>query len=381
MFAEACRRIGATAAPLKLADQDDANEGWWNEGQRFEGRRTLTKNYLADAKSSGVELWSGCEVDSIGPSGDGYVVTGTDRRGGVETPFTLECRVLVLAAGAVTSTGLLLRSEPSFEGDRSLDPGGVLGKHLSGNGDYGVTGIVGKDFERDVEGQKGKPMSSFCPSFWQSHRFIVIPFYTPPLYLSLGQPSTLLRAADPAAIGRGSTTVGAGADGRPERDWGLEYKQRLKQFSTRMLTMGCLALDACEGEVRLRSGGPGYEVRWNETSAETEARWGAAVATMRSMYEALGGEMFLDAYRKEGTVSTAHPLGGCRMAESESDADGVVDPNGESFYNPNLFVVDGAMIPSALGVNPSLTIAAVAESIAARLIEGDGTKSLAERLA
>ena len=44
-------------------------------------------------------------------------------------------------------------------------------------------------------------------------------------------------------------------------------------------------------------------------------------------------------------------------------------------------MIDGAMIPSALGVNPSLTIAAVAESIADRLIRGAGTEPLATRLA
>ena len=34
VFAEGCRRIGATAVGLKIADRNDANEGWWNEGQR-----------------------------------------------------------------------------------------------------------------------------------------------------------------------------------------------------------------------------------------------------------------------------------------------------------------------------------------------------------
>jgi cholesterol oxidase len=101
---------------------------------------------------------------------------------------------------------------------------------------------------------------------------------------------------------------------------------------------------------------------------------------MRRIYEALGGEMYLDGYRKDGTVNTAHPLGGCRMTERGAAA-GVVDGVGESLRNRNLFVVDAAVIPSALGVNPSLTIAAVAESIADRLIHGQGTESLASRLA
>ncbi|GAC1351796.1 MAG: hypothetical protein NVS3B20_04640 [Polyangiales bacterium] len=381
VFAEGCRRIGATALPLKLADDRDANEGWWNQGQRFEGRQGLFKNYLRDALSTGVEFWSDCEVETIEPlAGGGYVIIGTDRRSGGSRRFEVECRIAIVAAGSIASTGLLLRSAKNFKGDRSLDPAHVLGKNLSSNGDYGVTGVVGKDFEFDVEGHKGKPMSSFCPSFFPSQKFILIPFYAAPLYLTLGQPSTLLRAALPEALGRGSTGVARGADGAIERDWGLPYKQRLKQFGSRMLTMGCLALDDSEGEIILGRDDVGCEVRWAKTSPETEKRWNAAIDTMRKIYQSLGGEMYLDSYRKEGTVNTAHPLGGCGMVARGSEESGVTDELGESWNNRNLFVVDGALIPTALGVNPSLTIAAVAESIADRLLRGVGTDSFADRL-
>ncbi|MFT3836036.1 MAG: GMC family oxidoreductase [Myxococcaceae bacterium] len=166
------------------------------------------------------------------------------------------------------------------------------------------------------------------------------------------------------------------ADG--ERDWGLGYKQRLKTFGKRMLTMGCLALDQCEGEVHL--GKRGVEVSWAQTDPATEARWSAALQAMGAIYQALGGELYLDGYRRDGTVHTSHPLGGCRMAE-RGDSAGVVDPFGECVQNDNLFVIDGAIIPSALCANPSLTIAAVAESICDALIAGAGTKSLADRLA
>ncbi len=377
VFAEGCRRIGATAAPLKLADDNDANEGWWNQGQRFEGRQGLNKNYLRDAKVNGCDFWSGCEVESVAPIKGGYLVSGKDRRGGTEKPFDIECRVLIVSSGAVASTGLLLRSQGSFVGSRALSA--TLGKHVSANGDYGVTGVVGKDFEFDVEGHKGKPMSSFCPSYFSEHKFILIPFYAAPLYLALGQPSTLLRAERPEALGRGSTGVANAADGKPERDWGMAYKTRLQSFGSRMLTMGCLAIDDCEGEIRLAKSGVSYEVRWGQTSNATEATWSVAVDTMRRIYTALGGEMFLDGYRKDGTVNTAHPLGGSRMGESKRT--GVVDAMGEVFGNRNLFVIDGALMPSALGVNPSLTIAAVAESIADGLASGRGTEGLATRLA
>jgi choline dehydrogenase-like flavoprotein len=365
VFAEGCRRIGATAVPLKVADDNDANEGWWNEGQRFEGRQSLTKNYLLDAQANGCDIRTGCGVDTVAPVSGGYVVRGTDRRS--NTPLELECRLCIVAGGAVGSSGLLLRSRAAFG---ALDDA-PLGAHLSANGDYGVTGTIADALAFDIEGFKGKPMSSFCPTFYKQHQFILIPFYAAPLYLSLSTFTTLLRAKNPMAVGRGSTVP---ADA--ERDWGLDYKQRLKTFGARMLTMGCLALDTCEGVVRL--GERGTEVSWGETDDATEARWSAAVETMGRIYSALGGEMFLDGYRKDGTVHTSHPLGGCRMAENAGD--GVVDACGEVFGQPNLFVVDGAVIPSALCANPSLTIAAVAESIADRLIAGTGTVRLVDRL-
>ena len=44
--------------------------------------------------------------------------------------------------------------------------------------------------------------------------------------------------------------------------------------------------------------------------------------------------------------------------------DGVVDHKGEVFGYPKLYVADGAIIPKAIGLNPSKTIAALAERIA-----------------
>jgi enediyne biosynthesis protein E9 len=376
VFAEGCRRIGAAAAPLKLADLNDANEGWWNEGQRFEGRQDLSKNYLRDAKTAGVTFMSGCDVEHIEPLAAGYMLTGKDTRASANAELRIQAKLVIVAAGAIGSSGILLRSQRRFQGARELSA--MLGRELSSNGDYGVSGIVGKAFERDVEGFKGKPMSSFCPTFFEASRFILIPFYTPALYLTLGQPSTLLRAQNPRALGRGAAEVAKDANGNKERDWGLAYKKRLEQFGSRMLTMGCLALDGCEGEVKLAADGRTPEVRWAKTSSKTEETWSLAVDTMRKIYEALGGEMYLDTYRKDGTVNTAHPLGGCRMGESR--AAGVVDSNGEVFGNRNLFVVDGGIVPSALGVNPSLTIAAIAESIADRLMTGTGTDAMKMRV-
>jgi cholesterol oxidase len=62
--------------------------------------------------------------------------------------------------------------------------------------------------------------------------------------------------------------------------------------------------------------------------------------------------------------TTAHILGGAVMGESPEK--GVADFSGEIHGYPNLYVVDGSNVPVNLGVNPSLTITAVAEYIMSR---------------
>ena len=64
-------------------------------------------------------------------------------------------------------------------------------------------------------------------------------------------------------------------------------------------------------------------------------------------------------------ASTAHILGGCAIGANQDV--GVVDTNHEVFHYPGLYVVDGSVIPANLGVNPSLTITALAERAMSRI--------------
>jgi cholesterol oxidase len=74
---------------------------------------------------------------------------------------------------------------------------------------------------------------------------------------------------------------------------------------------------------------------------------------------------------------TVHPLGGCVMADDASrgvvnHAGQVFDPAGMGFdkgcsVHHGLYVADGSIIPNSLGVNPFITIAALAERIAEQI--------------
>lgn len=65
------------------------------------------------------------------------------------------------------------------------------------------------------------------------------------------------------------------------------------------------------------------------------------------------------------TGSTAHILGGCSVAAGPDR--GVVDPEGRVFGHDGLYVMDGSVIGANLGVNPSLTITALAEHFCSRI--------------
>ena len=56
---------------------------------------------------------------------------------------------------------------------------------------------------------------------------------------------------------------------------------------------------------------------------------------------------------------TAHPLGGCPMGRSAGD--GVVDSECRVFEYPGMYVVDASIVPANPGLNPSLTVTALAE--------------------
>jgi cholesterol oxidase len=88
--------------------------------------------------------------------------------------------------------------------------------------------------------------------------------------------------------------------------------------------------------------------------------WPVANATAREFAHQVDGEPLNVLLESLASLSfTAHILGGCHMGRSA--ADGVVGTGHQVFGYPGLYVVDGSAISANVGVNPSLTIAALAE--------------------
>ena len=96
----------------------------------------------------------------------------------------------------------------------------------------------------------------------------------------------------------------------------------------------------------------------------SEAVINAIVAMHKRLAEATNGRPLVPpTWTVLKNLVTPHPLGGCNMGTTS--ANGVANHLGEVFGHERLYVADGAIVPEAVGLNPSRTIAALAERIAA----------------
>jgi cholesterol oxidase len=125
--------------------------------------------------------------------------------------------------------------------------------------------------------------------------------------------------------------------------------------------------DAADGQMRLTPLLKCFDIRWSRRSSE------GLFTAMREVTERLArsvdAEPFfaLDTWPLSGYI-TVHPLGGCPMADEWER--GVVDDGGKVHHYEGLYVLDGSIVPTALGVNPSKTIAALAERGVEMIVQG-----------
>jgi cholesterol oxidase len=116
--------------------------------------------------------------------------------------------------------------------------------------------------------------------------------------------------------------------------------------------------DAADGRMLLTPLLRRFDVRWSKEGSaalfadlERTAHEVAAAAQATPFYALEGGPL--------GKFMTVHPLGGCPMGDDPATS--VVDDAGRVRGIGGLVVLDGSIVPTSLGVNPSKTIAAVAE--------------------
>jgi cholesterol oxidase len=309
-------------------------------------KNTLDLNYLAVAESKGAEVGTGSEVTHIAPREDGFEVRFRDP-GEHARERTVAGRQVFLALGAVNTTELLLRCRDQHKTLPRLSS--RLGSGYSANGDFLALGIGTSPPFRGVHGPTITTACIFDRRDGDRRVWFAVEEGGYSKYLA-----HLLPILSPTRLAR---VVGRELEGRlAHHAEAFELLLEEKGEATAVLLV--MGRDAANGRIELARPHHRLHVRWDTTA--NLALYAAETAACQEFVTVLGGRPALAPnWRFFGQPNAVHNLGGCRMAENE--ADGVVDPQGRVFGYPGLHVLDGAIIPVAVGANPSHTIAAVAE--------------------
>jgi choline dehydrogenase-like flavoprotein len=374
VWAAMLREAGQTCdrVPLAIDFERCVDAKWCYTGCVFGGKNSLITNYLPSAERRGVEVRPLCMVNEVAPSSARpyrWLVRGVKvdpaTKSGTE-PIEIECKVAILAAGALGTPPILMRSQQNGE-----LPGisTHVGRHLGVNGDHiAAIEIDSRKAERVLglrggydDFYKGKPITTMSYDHWvgkRGHEFDGTRFTLQEILLS--QLTNFL--------------YDDGRDGEPTW-WGREKKRSISTWSRHIeiLAMVEETMDGTfygappggNGHVQPNGGPIGiglFNYDLSEQSARVRERADEAI---KAIAERRGVGRFLKLAETPG-VYASHPLGGARMADDIGL--GVVNDACEVFGYEGLYCMDSSVMPTCFGVNPSLSISAVCERAAAKLV-------------
>jgi cholesterol oxidase len=320
-------------------------------------KNTVALTYLPDAVRHGARLFTHARVSHIAP--------GQTRRWQIEVtpvgadaknaaPITLEADTVILSAGTLGSTEILLRSK-----QKGLPLSDTVGQRFSANGD-----IIAFGYDADIPVQAvgvGHPMKEGLTPTGAAvtaqleikddqtldHELCVqegvLPSSLAPVLPVMFVPNGRLLGALKSLI--------SGVYSGP---------------LSRLQTFFAVSHDSSAGHFELD--GDQLTLKWPNATAEPV--YERMDKMLDSLVTNVGGSYVknpLAGSLMGHQPATAHPLGGCVMAKDAGS--GVIDhkcrvfkgATGETAVHDGLYVIDGAIVPRSLGVNPLLTITALAE--------------------
>jgi choline dehydrogenase-like flavoprotein len=347
LLQEGAEALGVAHEPLRRNAGHCVNCSSCPNGCRLDAKRAMHVSYLPRAARAGTRVRAGVEVRNVRfehGRAVGVECLASPRTGPPLPFFVRARRAVVLAGGAFGTPELLMRS-----GVRS--PSGALGRNLR----IHPACWVGARFDEEVRGWDGV-MQSYAVTEWEADRGL------------------LLEAT--------FTPLAFGAHWLP--GVGAEHQRRILDYD-RVASTGVHVSDTSAGRVRLsRSGSLRASYRLNRRDADVLTFGIARAAELfyaagaREVYPQISGIRMLRREqipdleaspppRSHLRLEAFHPMGTARMGADTSSA--VVGTDGAVHGAKGLYVADGSLMPSSLGVNPMMTIIAMASRVAGSMAE------------
>lgn len=320
-------------------------------GCAYNAKNSLDKNYLYFAEQAGVRMHTESKVTHIEALPDGSY------RLHLENTFTgkalppLTAAKVILAAGALGTQELLFASRDRFGTLANVSQ--ALGQHVRTNSEA-LVGILTKDPHVDVThgaaisthfypDQKTHITQNRLPPSYGSMRMYMVPMVDGAQPVKRALVTLLMMLLKPL---HGVATYFA-------RNWHKRttYLTVMQQADNEMAF--------AYGRTALRGGRFGLKSKLAK-GGRTPSFIPQANQAARAFAKASNGIPQNMIVESVGNMSvTAHILGGAVIAGNPEQ--GVVSTEHEVFGHPNLYIMDGSVIPANVGVNPSLTITALAE--------------------
>lgn len=345
---DGARALGWQHEILRRNVKGCVNSGYCGMGCPVDGKQAMHLTYIPDAIQAGMTLYADARAERFEVAGDRVVavhavVLDRETRRPVGPKITVRPKVAVSAAGAINGPALLLRS--------GLDDG-LVGRRTW----LHPVVIVAGEYSEPVDPWYGAPQSV------TSHEFIdrgpdhygffleAAPIHPMLAALSFrGSPAERARFMD--RLRYASALIALSVDGLVEGDQG-----------------GTVSLRP-DGRVRVDYPISDGLIESFRASSEALARIHLAAGARRVItlhVDPVVVEQEADLARvrqapygaHQHLIATAHQMGGCAMGRDPTRS--VVDSTHRHHRVPNLYVVDGSVFPTALGVNPSETIYALA---------------------
>lgn len=353
-------------------------------GCNYGAKNSLIMNYLPDAKNHGAVIFTQAAVQRIERQAHGWLVYYQLLESGRETfdapTLFISADIVILGAGSLGSSEILLRSRQS-----GLNVSSQLGQRFTGNGD-----VLGFGYNNDDE-INGIGFGHHPPE----GRDPVGPCITgvidqrqqadleTGMIIEEGSVPGPLSAFLPVALSGAAKLVGKDTDRgvvdylrETGREWmsviGGAYRGAARHTQT------YLVMSHDDGNGRLRLENDHVRISWPGVGAQPVFE--RVNERLKQATRPLGGTYVSNPLWHQifnHRLVTVHPLGGCVMAESAET--GVVNHKGQVFagdhgdaVHDGLYVMDGAIVPRPLGINPLLTICALAERCCALLAQDRG---------
>jgi len=346
IFRRGLESLGHHGFPLPRNVRNCSGAGMCCFGCPTDAKQSVNVSYIPQAVTNGTQLFTNCRVEQIIPKlSHGGEVIGRfidPRTGQATRSVRVDAKVVVLAAGTLNSPRLLRKNRIALHNRH-------IGRHLTIHPTGKIIGV----FDEEVRAWEGVPQG-FCYDGMADEDIMFEGAFTPPSF---------------AAV---SLSTGA-----------RDHKDAMEHYRN-MASFGFLMSDEGRGWIRWLPNGEAliyYSIRRRElqklvkgirflcevflAAGSKKIYTGIKSLPVVTPESGLRGFDEVTIRRTDLDIAAFHPLGTCRMGADAANS--VVDGFGEVHGVKNLFIADGSIFPSSLGVNPQETIMAFANRTADRI--------------